>query len=483
MFRKSAALLLALLMATAMFSCGSETGGGKTASDATQAPDTAEAVTEEVTTADYLSTLPETDMTGLQLRILGVDYETRRNFPDDKENGELVNDALYRRNRDVEEKYGVEIVNYSEEQDSAVTSKAQKSVTSGDDEYDVLISTLSGTMTSLSLAHCLYNLTDVPYLSLEEGWWSKEIYNNLKIHDKLYFTMSDFAPMKFYAPYVMCYNLRLADDYGIGSITDEVMDGSWTLDRLISLTNDVTRDLDGDGALTKNDFWAYAHVKSTITAWAHYTGAGMQLCTLDKDGTPSVSLDTDRSVTVIDKISSFLGNGFIEYTDMAETYSMFVEGRALFFGNSTSNVIAYFREMKDDFSIIPVPKYDEKQELYYSYINTYVRGGVAIPTTCTHIDEVGLLLEVLSYLSYGDVRNALYETTMKQKVARDEVSGMILDLIFDNCYIDLNGLYDFGGSATVIKNAVMDKKEFMSGYAAIKDKIATSVADTLAKFD
>ena len=482
MFKRLTALFLALLMTAAACACSSQ-GGGEPTPSGTQPAQTAEAVTEEETTVNYLDTLPEKDMTGMQLRILGVDYETRRNFPLDSENGELVNDALYVRNRDVEEKYGAKIVNYGEENDGNVTSKAQKSVTSGDDEYDVLISTLTGTMTSLSLAHCLYNLTDVPYLSLEEGWWSKEMYSNLKIHGKLYFTMSDFAPMKFYAPYVMCYNRKLADDYNIGDITDEVINGSWTLDRLIALTDDVTRDLDGDGALTKNDFWAYAHVKTGITSYAHYTGAGMQLCTLDKDGTPTVSLDSDRSVSVINKLASFLGDGFIEYTDMAETYNMFIEGRALFFGNSTSNVIAYFREMKDDFSIIPVPKYDEKQELYYSYINTYVRGGVAIPTTCTHIEEVGLLLEVLSYLSYGDVRNALYETTMKQKVARDEVSGIILDMIFDNCYIDLNGIYDFGGSATVIKNAVMDKKEFMSGYAAIKDKIATSIADTLAKFD
>ena len=52
-----------------------------------------------------------------------------------------------------------------------------------------------------------------------------------------------------------------------------------------------------------------------------------------------------------------------------------MEDRAYFYGNSLSNIISNFREMESDFGIIPVPKYDEQQENYYAYINTYCLGG------------------------------------------------------------------------------------------------------------
>ena len=467
------ALLLVLLSAGIMSACGGESrgtdddGGGKPAVDTTEALTSAE-------TTDYLASLPNTDLSGMELRILGVDYDTRRNFPLESENGELVNDALYARNRAVEERHNVTISCTSEASDGPVNTKVKASVSAGDDAYDIIISTISGSMADLGTGKCLYNLLDVPYIALEEGWWSREFAANLTLGGKLYYTLSDFAPMKFYAPYVMCFNSKLAADRNLGDIYGMVIDGKWTNDVLSKMTKDVAYDLDGDGEMTSADFWAYAHVKTAITTYAHYTGSGMQLNTLD-GGLPVVELDTDKSVKVIEAISQYLGSDCIAYKDMAETYNMFVEGRALFFGNSTSNVIAYFRSMEDDFGIIPVPKYDESQEKYYSYINTWVRGGVGVPATCTKIEEVGLLLEVLSYMSYGEVRDALFETTMKQKVARDDTAGVILDMVFDNSYIDLNGVYDFGGSASTIYKAVMEGAEFMSGYAAAKDKISAAV--------
>jgi succinate dehydrogenase/fumarate reductase flavoprotein subunit len=68
----------------------------------------------------------------------------------------------------------------------------------------------------------------------------------------------------------------------------------------------------------------------------------------------------------------------VKYQDQNITNNIFMEDRALFYGNSLSNIIANFREMKSDFGIIPVPKYDEAQASYYAYINTYCNGGVAV---------------------------------------------------------------------------------------------------------
>ena len=88
------------------------------------------------------------------------------------------------------------------------------------------------------------------------------------------------------------------------------------------------------------------------------------------------------------------------------------------------------------------PKYNEQQNQYYSFINTWCLGGVAVPVTCTDTTNIGLIMETLCRASYLEVRPALYETTIKSKVARNEENGQILDIIFDSTYIDCNGLFN-----------------------------------------
>ena len=152
-----------------------------------------------------------------------------------------------------------------------------------------------------------------------------------------------------------------------------------------------------------------------------------------------------------------------------------MEDRALFYGNSLSNIIANFREMKSDFGIIPVPKYDEAQENYYTYINTWCLGGVAVPLTCSDPELTGFMMEALCYQSYELVRPALCENLLKQKVSRDEASAQILDLILDNTYLDLNGLYDFGRSCTFVGDCIVSDTEFVSGLERLEKKILSDI--------
>ncbi len=146
-------------------------------------------------------------------------------------------------------------------------------------------------------------------------------------------------------------------------------------------------------------------------------------------------------------------------------------------GNSYSIIIASLRDMEDDFGVIPTPKLDEGQEHYYSYVNTWCLGGIAVPITCQNTDMTGLLSEVLCYLSYRDVRPVLYESVMKTKVARDSESARMLDIIFDTTYLDYNGIMDFGGSATAVSDAIYGKAELVSKFASIQKAMDTALTE------
>lgn len=430
---------------------------------------------------DYLDTLPQTKFNGQTYRMLGVDFATRRNFPNEEEIGDTVNDALYKRNSTISERYDVTIESFTTDD---VKATARQTVLANDNEYDILIGDIADIMVSMMREKLLLDINSLPYIDTDAAWWSADMAENTTIDGKQYITIGDISPMKYYAPYVMAFNQRLADEYTNVDIPETVIAGKWTNDLLYSMIKDINNDLDGDGDIDNDDFHGYAHVESDITAFSHFAGSGQRLSSIDKNGQVTIELSNETAIDLISQLNRLLSltSGIAPSGgDSNPTVSMFKEGRALFFGNSYSLIIATFRDMEDDFGVIPVPKYDEQQESYHSYVNTYAYCGVAFPITVENRELVGLISEAMCYTSYRYVRDALYETTMKVKISRDDSNGQILDMIFDNTYIDLNGMFNFGGSTSVLANAINKGTEFVSSYAALEEKIEADIKNLFAE--
>ncbi len=465
--RLTAIFLLATMLATA--SCG----GSGAAEDTTASGDTPDTTTAEAVEVDYYSTLPDTTYGGKEYRMIGVDYATRRNFPNDEETGDVVNDALYDRNRLIEEKYEVKIVSTAKADQASLTTTVQNSITAGEQEFDILITTISGSLETLMRGDMLYDLRQIPSLKLDADWWSVGMYENNVIGGKQYITMGDISPMKFYAPFCLACNQRLAEDYQLGDLYTLVDEGKWTFDRFDEIVRELSRDLNGDTAFTVDDFYGYAYIDSSITYNAHYTAMGQKLSDIDSKGNISVNIGSEASIDIINEIKSLFET--IPAVSSPDQITLFKEGRALFIGNSYATIAANMRDMEDDFGVIPTPKLDENQESYHSYINTWVLGGVAIPKNVADADMVGHISEALCYASYELVRPALYETTIKEKVSRDEMSKKMLDLIFDTTYLDMNGMANLGKSANIIYNVISKGAELVSSIASVKDAIAADI--------
>lgn len=476
MKRSSSALVL-FLTALLAVSCGE----ASVSPADTSASDTTEAVTTEAVTTDYLETLDLPRYDGETFTMLGPFHAERQTFASETTTGEPVNDALYRRDRETEEMFGIKIETVLSKDPQA---DASKTAMAGDDAYQVVIGTMAGAQKNLALKSLSMNLLDLPVLKLDAPWWCEQAAENLTVKNTIFFTTGPITPQFYFGGQVMAMNLRLAENYDITDVGQLVLDGGWTLDKLETYLKGTGSDVDGDGRYAENDEYGLV-MESSVGAVGYYVGAGQKLCTVSGSSV-SIDITNDQSVSLIDRLARMLASETVydtcahsaESIDINYFVNMFTEGRSLFAASSMSHVIVSFRSMNDDYVILPMPKLDEKQENYHTYSNPWCLGGVSVPVTVTDPGMAGSILETMAYLSWNYVRSAQYDITVKAKVARepDADQDAILDMIFDNSYYDLNGVMTFGDSSKLVTNAITGKtSSFVSDYESMKSKVQNAV--------
>jgi len=474
--KRTLAMLLCICTAFLTLTACSSDDSGSTETTAPQADDTSAQTTAE---ANYLEKLGTLDLKGAEIRFAAHHgTSNRQNFPGDSEDGEPVNDAMYKRNLEVETMYNCKFVNTATDAPDALKTLTLNAVLAGDDTFDIIFADMNSTAKNLMLNGALVCYDDIPHVDLSQQWWNKYNSTDLALGGKIYFPTGVISPMYFKAAYGMMFNKRLADSLGTGDIYGTVYDGSWTIDKMASMMKDASSDINGDGKMDLSD--RYALVYDEVAGFAFYIGTGLKMVDFDKDGMPYLVMGSDKSVSTIDKLRSIVGDKSTclrgeDYEKNAE-FNVFAEGRALFAGQTLVRVSEY-RDMEDDFGLIPMPKLNETQDEYYSYAQPWSGTSVAIPVTNTKLDATGMIVEAMAYLSDDYIRTAMYEVTYKAKLARDEHSEKMLDIITETASFDLNVIFSWGSSANILRDNVMGNKEnFASEFAAVEEAANTQLA-------
>ena len=98
---------------------------------------------------------------------------------------------------------------------------------------------------------------------------------------------------------------------------------------------------------------------------------------------------------------------------------MFARGLSVFANANIGDALGYFRDLEDDYAILPYPKLDENQPEYY----TMVDGShqvMAVPITVSDTERIGVIVEALCAESYRKVVPAYYDVALKFKGTRDQ---------------------------------------------------------------
>jgi hypothetical protein len=228
-------------------------------------------------------------------------------------------------------------------------------------------------------------------------------------------------------------------------------------------------DLNGDGKiLYSDDRFGYAGWQWDMGE-SVFIGYGANYITKDADNMPVINMNTEKTSGVIDKLLELFADGaggWMNSIEWGHDITIFREGRSLML-NSRLYILNEFRDMSDDFGIIPHPKFNEDQENYFQSVDA-VCTICYIPVSNDALEFSSVILEAMAYESYRTVMPAYYDVVLQTKYTRDNESEDMIDIIKNNrCFpLQLN-TFNFITIADFIRK---NKNTLASTYAAGETK-------------
>ncbi len=441
--------------------------------------------------AHWYDSMEARDFEGAVFRILAWDQtslwsQALLEMGSGEENGDLLNDAIYKRNLFVEEQFNLtlEITN-----DTNAANTLKNAVYADEHIADIGMMALQH-LSQYSDQGMFYDLTQSSSLDFDRPYWDQNAKKDLAIMNRLTYMVGDLTPMTGQGTWIMYFNKDLLEKYQLDNPYDLVDSNKWTGDTMFAMAKRTAADLDGNTIM--DDLDQYGLLVQNGDVQMFYQGFGERYTDYDEEGWPVLVLgSTTRATDVFEKIGSFFAdtdttlcsNRFNGKYPEAHTVSVqtpcFQQGRALFY---LSGVLRLFqmRDYSIDFGVLPMPKYDESQENYSHTVKLNWGSGVCIPKTAENFDDISFVLEALAAASAETVKPAYYETTLGVKLMRDERSYDMLDIVMQSRSFDAMCFYQWGGIVSALNTIGADGGEgFMSAIESTRMAIDAAIRNTV----
>jgi hypothetical protein len=455
----------------------------------------------DVTTADETDrkntpdSLPELDFNGKEIRIYSDDsnheYTGLNNYIQGPEEltGDIVYDTVLNRNEKVEDRLNVKFVyTVVSHTYDVVPANIRKVVLAGDDLYDIMIEQQWG-LAQLVSEGAFLNVKDGKYFDFTQPWWWNGYMDEASIgYEKQFMLAGDYFIDILKTTYTVYFN-KLIYENTFGSADDlyqQVIDGKWTMEAMGNYAKDVYSDLNGDG--TKNVGDRYGFLTSTSAVTDHFAyGTDVEFNRQNPDGTREITLNNERAYQLASSLYKlyYENEGAKVYTDdglmRKELETSFMNNELLFLPYSLT-AADRMREMESDYGFLPFPKLDEIQNNYVSLPHDTIGIGV-IPITCPNLDINSAVLEALCAESYRTVMPAYYETALKIKYLRDELSSTTIDIIHDTIASDFTYIYSpaLNDIGTIFRTLAGNKSQDLSSEYAKREATVLSKLASLTE--
>ncbi|MBO5257724.1 MAG: hypothetical protein J6C42_09530 [Clostridia bacterium] len=443
------------------------------------------AAEETVGTEEELPAPPVEDMNGAVLTLLNYTPEAfgwaNTLIFVEELNGETLNDALFERERMVEETYNASL---EELATGDVVGTITSSVTAGDANFDAAMLFDARVTNILQQGH---NLSwDELDLDFSKPWWDSaatEQYNFKGIQAAV---SGAFSLYNYSTRHCYVFNEDIMNSVAPEvNLFDEVREGTWTIDRMYELGALASLDLNGDGSILAND--DQYGIVSSVTR--HYSAllAGANIKYIDRDENGDLYFAIPGSEYALSAISKFvqLNTGNDIYTSGTNDIGggaespIFYNNRALFIAAYVGEA-ARMRDIEFNIGIVPSPKYSVEQEQYYSLIEGGAQSILpkTLGTEAQH--KTAVLLDAFGYYSFMESIPAYIDQVLMTKVARNEDSSEMLEIVFDTSFYDLGtGVWSADTKNTFTQNIFLPRSDTVVSHC---ERIGKAVSKKLERF-
>ncbi len=490
MKKRALSLLLAVLMlsTTLLFAaCGGESGNTTTPA-VTDPSNPGGDVTDPPADTTAPFAIEDEDLEEYEFMVYEVyldNFFSSGDFTYTEGSGSVLDEAKYKRNSLVEEKFNItitsEIIKGTNTTGSPQGySKMLQAKNAGDPTYDLVVLPAYD-QTKLAENGALYDMKAVPHLDFTASYWDQSVVEDLTIKDTLFFLVGDYSIDGIDACVAVIFNKELAKEKGINDLYTLVENGAWTFDKFAEYTRMISQDLNGDDKFTNMDLYGALSWDDAIYAVVH--SAGEKCAYIDDNGDLVLGLGTEA---VYDAFSNYVNlfkedcalryqvkfadNGTWK-DDSASLYGreMFANSQGLFYIGTIATASSSFRDMDVDYGILPMFKANSSVDSYYGSVAPYSARFLGAPLHQNDVEILGKVLETISYFSSSTIIPAYYDKTLNGTVVRDEESSPMLDIIRQNRVYDLGYFYQ---PANINKNLIYQFRasnaDWMSTYAKME---------------
>ena len=365
---------------------------------------------------------------------------------------EPVNDAVFERNKAVEERLGVKIISIEEASDSAydVVEKAATAVRSNTGEYDILAAACY-VAANESISGTFANMRESDYIDFSKPWWSQGFNEVIEFNGAQFCGLSSALLSQYRFAFVTLFNKDLFTDVGQPYLYEAVENGTWTLDKQISLVPIFHQDNGNGKQDEEGDIYGLVSCDYVSTD-PYWSSCMVDIIKKNGDGEYEFVFDSGKLHGVAEKVLRLFyetDGGTYDYKVDGENMEQFKIRDMFAKGNAAMATIRILelesdvmRSMEQEFGVVPMPKYDEDQKEYRTLLHDqFTVFSILRTVEGDRLDEVGAVLEAMASVSYRTVRPAYYETTLRTKIATDPQSAKMFNLIIDNIYMDAGILY------------------------------------------
>lgn len=384
---------------------------------------------------------------------------------------DVLSQAHYKRNTMIEERFGIDLeIYYTAEQ--TVDDVAIASVSAMSDDYD-LVADVADWHRGAVYEGIYMPVNDLPYVDLDKPWWNKAYIESVSVNPANPYIL--FGPINGNGlQRTICgfFNIDLlTKTHGMTEqdMYDLVLDGEWTIDKMIEMCKGIYSDENGNTKPDDQDIYGFSHWNYwQVNFMAH--SSGLKFTERDEDGYPVLALNNERSIALADKLLTLFNNeDTYNHADNHGAVDFFATGHSLFHINRF--FISEWNEMRENpninYGIIPAPKFDESIDNYYSAVANNGQWQM-VPITEPDPEFASAIIEYLAYYGQEYIIPAYYDISLKFKYVRGDVDGAskMLDLITSNMYTDFIGVNTVGGLENIFTEICRQgQNNFSSKYA------------------